>query len=250
MNIGVYQNAAALTSIEDWQAITSRNVASSVTKGYKAQRAAFEHKVQQAADGSALGNQDLRQNIFPAMSHRSSMVMGMMEPTSNPLDFAIKGEGFFEVQNPAGRSFYTRDGQFKINAEGVLVDKNGFEVQGTTGAINIDQALGAFSVGANGEINQDGNVIGQLRILQPMNQDNLKMADGGFVETEPGAGAIEELENAQVLQGFVENSNVSPIREMVNMIQASRAYEANAKVITAYDQHLDKAIQQLAPPNR
>ena len=105
-------------------------------------------------------------------------------------------------------------------------------------------------MGANGEINQDGNVIGQLRILQPMNQDNLKMADGGFVETEPGSGAIEELENAQVLQGFVENSNVSPIREMVNMIQASRAYEANAKVITAYDQHLDKAIQQLAPPNR
>lgn len=250
MNIGVYQNAAALTSIEDWQAITAKNVSSSVTKGYKAQKAAFEHQIHQAANGAELGNQDLRQNVFPQVSHRPVMTMGMMEPTSNPLDFAIKGEGFFEVQSPGGRSFYTRDGQFKISADGSLVDKNGFEVQGMGGRIDIDPAAGPFTVGSNGEIIQDGNVVGQLRIVNANNQGNLEMADSGFVETEPGAGGIVELENAEVLQGFVENSNVSPIREMVNLIQASRAYEANTKVITSYDQHLGKAIESLAPPNR
>lgn len=233
-----------MSGIEDWQAVTARNVASSVTKGYKAQRVSFEHKLQEAG-GVKAGNQDLRQSVFPVMANRTSMVEGMMEHTGSPLDLAIKGQGFFEVRGPNGKNFYTRDGQFKVNAEGILVDKNGFQVQGRGGAITIDSAQGPFSVGRNGEISQGGVEVAQLRVIEPSNPKAFKPGDAGFYENEEMETDILELEGAEVLQGFVENSNVSPVREMVNLLTATRAYEANAKVVQAYDQHLEKSIQNL-----
>ncbi|MGB0372975.1 MAG: flagellar hook-basal body protein [Opitutales bacterium] len=249
MNVGVYQSASALTSIEDWQAVTSRNIASSTTSGYRAQKVAFEPVMRGVEDGQK-PNEDLRGQIFPAVRTSPSNAAGSLRPTQNPLDFALNGQGFFEVQTADGRPYFTRDGQFKISAEGSLVDKNGNEVQGMGGRIDIDPAGGPFAVDKDGNVTQGDVTLGQLRIMEVGNMENMRQSDAGFEETEMGAGGIRESEATEVLQGFVEGSNVSPINEMVNLIQASRAYQMNTKVIKAYDQHLEKSIQQLAPPMR
>ncbi|MEM7672603.1 MAG: flagellar hook-basal body protein [Verrucomicrobiota bacterium] len=249
MNLGVYQSASALTSIEDWQAVTSRNIASSTTSGYRAQKVAFEPVVRGVAEGQK-PNEDLRGQIFPGVRTAPTVAAGSIRPTQNPLDFALNGQGFFEVQTPNGRSYFTRDGQFKVSGEGTLVDKNGNEVQGMAGRIDIDPAGGVIGVEKNGQVLQNGVAIGQLRIMEVGNMENMRQSDAGFEETEAGAGGIRESEGTEVLQGFVEGSNVSPINEMVNLIQASRAYEANAKVVRAYDTHLEKTINQLAPQLR
>lgn len=249
MNLGVYQSASALTSIEDWQAVTARNIASSTTSGYRAHRVAFEPVMRGVEEGQK-PNEDLRGQIFPAVRISQTMAPGSIRPTGNPLDFALQGDGFFEVQTADGRPYYTRDGQFKINADGSLVDKNGNEVQSTTGRIDVTPGGGKISIDKNGQVFQGDVPLGQLRVMEIGNPENVRQSDAGFEETELGAAGIRELENVEVLQGFVEGSNVSPITEMVNLIQASRAYEANTKIIKAYDQHLEKSISQLAPPMR
>ena len=249
MNVGVYQSASALSSIEDWQAVTARNIASSTTSGYRAHRVAFEPVMRGVEEGQK-PNEDLRGQIFPSLRTMQTMTPGTLRPTGNPLDFALQGQGFFEVQTADGRPYFTRDGQFKVNADGTLVDKNGNEVQSTTGRIDVNPAGGPLSIDKNGQIFQGETPIGQLRIMEIGNPENVRQSDAGFEETELGAAAIRELENVEVLQGFVEGSNVSPVTEMVNLIQASRAYEANTKIIKAYDEHLQKSINELAPPSR
>jgi flagellar basal-body rod protein FlgG len=171
--------------------------------------------------------------------------------TSNNLDVAIEGDGFFQITLPDGTTGYTRDGSFKEDANGSIVTAEGYFVQPQ---ITIPQNAVSVSVAPDGTVTAQvpGSVqpqtLGQLQLARFVNPagmaptgDNLSLetaASGPPIVSTPGLNGAGTLED-----GYLENSNVSVVNEMVNMIVSQRAYEANSKAIGAADQMLQTAVQ-------
>ncbi len=173
-----------------------------------------------------------------------SFTQGPVEQTELNTDMAIEGEGFFVVNTPAGER-YTRAGNFTLTSEGVLVDSEGNRVQGTGGEIRLEHDR--FIVKANGTIyNEDtGAEIGRLRIVEFENPQNLREEAGTRFYAYGDAG-MKDAENSEVLQGYIEGSNVSSTQQMVDMIIASRAYESSQRAVGMIDQTLDSAVNDIA----
>lgn len=171
---------------------------------------------------------------------------GNLRSTNSPLDLAIEGEGFFQIQLPSGELGYTRTGTFHMNGEGALVTNDGNLVQPQISipvnatSISISRA-GIVSVNIPGQ--SASQQVGQLELATFQNPSGLRAAGGNiFMPTtasgDPQVGAAAEDQRGAIAQGFVEDSNVSVVEEMVNMILGQRAYEANSKVIKAADEML------------
>jgi len=162
---------------------------------------------------------------------------GPLRETKNSLDMAIEGEGFFTIQTPEGIR-YTRNGSFKLNFMGQLgMDENAL-VMGESGPIEV---TGEITVNGRGEIYQKGEMIDRLRIVTFERPYPIKKAGYNlFVPEEDQVDEIE-VEDARIMQGFVEESNVEPIKEMVNMLSLFRFFEAGQKTLTTYDEMLDKS---------
>lgn len=170
---------------------------------------------------------------------------GAVEPTSNALDVAIEGSGFFKITAPDGSFRYTRDGSFRRNSNGELVTSDGFFVEPR---VTIPQEATSISVGTDGTITitTAGNAtqtIGQLQLARFINPAGL-LAEGRnlFSETAasgPAQDSTPGLNGAGLLRGnALERSNVEVVQELVNMIQAQRAYEFNTKAIKVADEML------------
>lgn len=170
----------------------------------------------------------------------TNFLQGGLKKTSNPLDVAIRGEGFFEIMTPQGPRF-TRDGSFARNSQGYIVTKSGHFLMGENGPIELPQGSD-ISVSSNGDILVDGQYIDTIRTVIFQNQDQLtKEGDNLYQATEQPIDA-----NADIVHKHIEVSNVNPVREMVDMITAFRAYEANQKAIRTHDETLDKAVNDIA----
>ncbi|EOD00723.1 flagellar hook-basal body protein [Caldisalinibacter kiritimatiensis] len=168
---------------------------------------------------------------------------GNIKETGNNLDFALRGEGFFKVHTDKG-TMYTRDGSFTLNENGELITSEGHFVLGKYGSIIVDGDN--FSINKNGEIIKDGQVIDKLDVVRISNKEHLKKQGNNLYKITEGVQA-EELEfNGQVLQGYLENSNVDAIKEMTNMITLLRNYEASQKVMRIQDELLGKAVNDIA----
>jgi flagellar basal-body rod protein FlgG len=178
----------------------------------------------------------------PAASVRE-FAIGDLQQTGNPLDLAIDGDGFFQIQRPDGSTAYTRDGGFKISADGRVVTSDGYFL---TPEISIPTDSTALSVGSDGtvevtQVGQDSPTqIGQIELARFVNPAGLSAigknllvqtgASGAPTTNTPGQGG-----NGSLDQGYLEMSNVSVVDEMVNMIVAQRAYEMNSKAIQTAD---------------
>lgn len=193
---------------------------------------------------------------------------GSLKETSNPFDLALDGDGFFTIQTNHGERF-TRNGSFVLGKEGYLLTKEGYEVMGENGPIQIK--LNNFTIDKQGRVFQNGELSDNPQRLVTMEEndwadtelvDSLKVVrfegngnrflkkQGSSLWTdtaESGKSFTTPLnDRPKVLQGFLEASNVNPVTEMVNMIEVNRAYEANQKVITSQDSLLNKLINQAA----
>ena len=173
---------------------------------------------------------------------------GALTQTTNSLDLAINGNGFFQVQMPDGTTSYTRDGSFQKDANGVLVTASGYPVQPQ---ITIPQNATGFTVGSDGTVtittpgNQNSTQIGSIQLANFVNPEGLEaLGQDLFSETStsgtpqvgtPGLNGLGTLQ-----QGYVEASNVNVVQELVNMIQTQRAYEINSKAVETSDQMLQK----------
>ncbi len=163
--------------------------------------------------------------------------------TGNKLDFAIRGPGFFKVQDQEGKQYYTRDGSFTTDQTGTLMTKDGKAVLGENGPI----VLGGtdISVSEDGTISFDGQVAGKLNIVVVANKDDLrKTGDNLYVAVENGE-IQEEPFTGQIINEYIESSNVDIIKEMVSMITGFRNYESNQKVINTQDELLGKVVNDL-----
>lgn len=240
MSIAIASNASNLHALEMWQATVANNLANSSVPGF--QKTLF------AVSGSEMRS---RTNMVPGANalnpgvERSTMP-GPIKVTGNPLDFAISGEGYFSFQGPEGERLYSRNGEFHIDSTGLLVSAQGFPVEGEGGPITIDQQLGPFTIDREGVVSQGGQQVGKIGIYEFNNPDALKNYQGVMFEDPDDKAQPGLMEFPTVYQGQLELSNVSPMQEMVSMIEISRAFEISQKVIQQLDERQEKTIQTMS----
>lgn len=177
---------------------------------------------------------------------------GTLKPTNNPLDMALEGNGFFEIQTPSGIQ-YTRNGSFMIDAQRRLVTKEGLPVLRAEGVPGEDPAArqiviqgNQVSVGDAGNITVDGQPLGNLSVVRVNDNDSLrKVGNSRYALKDIYQQVPERSPSIRVHQGFLENSNVNIIREMTDMIATTRVFESTQKAIQAYDTMNSKVVNDI-----
>jgi flagellar basal-body rod protein FlgG len=240
--------------------VISNNIANMNTIGYKAQRAEFQDLLYQNVERMGSESSDTG-TIVPTGIQVGSGVrtdsvyrittQGSLTQTSNPLDLAINGAGYFQVLLPSGETAYTRAGNFSVNNTGVVVTSNGYTVLPQTTipasatAVTISQT-GLVQVTIPGQ--SAPQTVGQLQLATFFNQAGLD-AQGGNLFLVSGAsgpatvGTPGATSYGTIQQGYTEASNVDAVTEITNLISAQRAYEMNSKVVTSADQMLQTNTQ-------
>lgn len=170
---------------------------------------------------------------------------GPMQPTGNPLDVAVDGEGFFVLQTAQGER-YTRNGSFTLDDEGRLTNQTGDPVLGDGGAIEVPPGA-LLEIATDGTVRANGADLGRLRLVQPANALAFAPDGGTSFTIAPGAQAPTTVpeEGRRVAPGFLEGSNTNPISDLVAMITAQRVFEAGQRVISTTDETLGKNVNEI-----
>ncbi|MCE3257062.1 flagellar basal-body rod protein FlgG [Nitrobacter vulgaris] len=254
----LYTAATGMAAQELNVQVISNNIANLRTTGYKKQRAAFQdliydHVRRVGAQASAQGTIlpvgiDLGGGVKTVGTPRQ-MSQGTLSQTGNDLDIAIRGEGFFKIQMPDGTFQYTRDGTFQMDNQGRIVNAQGNPVQPT---ITIPQNSAGITINAQGQVSvtlpgqTTPTVLGQIGLTRFINKAGLQpVGDNNFKET-PASGPFQDgIANidgfGDMQQSNLEQANVEVVSEISDLIAAQRAYEMNAKVVSAADQMLQSA---------
>lgn len=249
MNVGLYQSAASLSALERWQDTVSQNISSAHTAAYRKQTMQFSTEFAGLWNLKPGGRAEAKGEEIPAQFTRASSGIsytgGETQPTHRELDVAIQGEGFFELRAQDGQRLYTRDGSFRVTADRTLAHASGLEVLTDGGApITLLPGGGAVTINPDGTIQQGDTLLGRLSVQKFGNMAAVRPVRGGmFAAT--AASAPAPVERPDLMQGYLEQSNVQPLREMVDLVLISRAYEANQKVIASADDQMDKALKAL-----
>ena len=241
----------------------ANNLANANTVGYKSRRAQFQDLMYQSLlqPGAAAG----QQTVVPAglqlglgtrpSSNEILFSQGAFSQTENPLDIVIQGRGFFQVRQPSGDLAYTRAGQFQLDKDGNIVTSNGNALEPQ---ITIPADAQQVTIATDGTVtytlpNQIASQqAGQIQLANFQNPAGLNsLGNGMYAPTDASGDATVGTPGGQegigsLLQGYVEQSNVSIVDEFVNLIQAQRGYEANSKVVSA----ADSMYQQVNQLNR
>lgn len=228
---GIYHAARSLETQNKNLERIANNLANLNTVGYK-------------REGMFI--QILNQLGSPQVKSPVDMSQGELVETKNPLDLAIVGVGLFVVKTEKGYEF-VRNGNFQISQEGFLVDKEGRKVIGKNGEINLSEYQlnenNLLSISRNGEIKIGENVIDNLLIAK-LNEDTYEHRKEGLnFDSVSDIQELAEEGEYQILQGYLEESNVNPIQEMENMIRVSKDYESSYKMVISLDESLQKSVE-------
>ncbi len=248
MNIGLYQSASALSALERWQDAVAQNITSSETNGFRKRTVNFSTttagEIQTDPQGR-IGGDTAFETLFPKVNAGINFSGGQTQPTRRDLDVAIQGEGFFEVQMPDGSRAYTRNGEFHMRNDRTITTASGAEVLTDAGApITLLPNGQPLVVNRDGSLTQGDVALGRISIQRFANPAQLVPTAGGYYV--PGGNATPEtVAQPDLMQGYLESSNVTPMREMVDLVLISRAYEANQKIISTIDQQMQKTLEAL-----
>lgn len=240
--------------------VISNNIANMNTTAFKRRRAEFQdllyQTVQRVGANSSDAGTTVPSGIQVGLGVRASGIyritdQGSLENTGNQFDLAINGPGFFRIQLPDGSDGFTRAGSFQVDQDGQLVTPEGYQVQP---GINIPPEAIDVTINQQGEVQVQlegqvaPQVVGQLELAIFANEAGLEaVGQNLLLETQasgPANIAIPDTEGyGQVLQGFVEGSNVNAVSEITNLITAQRAYELNSRVIQTADEMLNATNQ-------
>ena len=256
----LYSAATGMVAQQTSIDVTSNNIANVNTVGYKKQRAEFAdlfYQTMEYAGTSTSATTTSPTGINVGLGVRPTAVtklfsQGNFKETGNNLDLAITGNGFFKVQLPDGSEAYTRNGSFKVDANGQMVTSDGYPLIPN---IVIPPDAVQISIGTDGTVSvlQAGQTqssqIGQITLTNFVNPAGLhSLGDNNYINTTASGDPIEGVAGqnglGQIRQGFVEMSNVQLVEEMTDLITAQRAYDANSKAITTSDEML-KTVNQL-----
>jgi flagellar basal-body rod protein FlgG, Gram-negative bacteria len=240
--------------------VISNNLANVSTTGFKRDRAEFAdllYQIKRQPGAQSTQDSELPSGLQVGTGVRivgtqKSFQTGSLQTTENPLDMAVNGRGFFQVLQPDGTVSYTRDGTFHLNSDGQIVTAQGFALEP---AIVVPNDAQTFTVGQDGTCRSPLPATRLPRYRQHQTADFINPAglqaigDNLFLETAasgaPQVGTPGLNGFGTTLQQTLENSNVSTVEELVNMITTQRAYEMNSKVISTADQMLSFVTQQL-----
>lgn len=237
--------------------VVANNLANVSTNGFKRGRAVFEDLLYQTLRQP--GAQSSQQTQLPSglqigtgvrpVAAERIHTQGNLQQTGNALDIAINGSGFFQILLPDGTTAYTRDGAFQVDNQGQMVTSSGYQLQP---AITIPSNAISVTIAKDGTVSvtlpgspQTTSQVGSLQLASFINPAGLEsVGENLYLETTasgapqtntPGSNGVGVLN-----QGYVETSNVNVAEELVNMIQAQRAFELNSKAVTVSDQMLQK----------
>lgn len=251
---GLYTAHTGLVNEQYRMDIMSNNLANSSTVGFKKEGSTSETfdavLAYRLKDTTDVGNFPKRIGFNnPGVKIGevyNDFTQGPFQITDNTYDLALGGEGFFtiEFRNKAGvtSTKYTRAGDFTLNTSGYLVTKDGDYVLGTNGRIRLDPNT-ETEINKDGSIVQDGRTVARLRISDFQDYDYLVKYGETYFETVDGFRT--KPAEAEVFSGYLEASNVQVVSEMVDMINITRAYESNQKIMQTYDSTLEIAATQL-----
>ncbi len=239
---GLYSSSSGMPPMQVRMEMIANNLANINTNGFK-KDALFIQMMNDQGVASGAGEISSRVRV----QRVTDFAEGALVQTNNPLDLALQGSGFFVVQTPQGLR-YTRNGSFSITLDGTLATREGYPVIGAEGSIKFPdlQKLTheAVAVTPTGEITVGKNVIGTLRIVEFEQPQRLKKAGGSLFSIDPEDDpGLKEVQEPTVRQGFLEESNVDGIAEMIEMIEITRHFESNQKAIASQDATLDKILE-------
>lgn len=239
----------------------SNNLANVNTVGFKRDRVVFEdlfYSIQRQPGAQVDQVNELPSGIqlgsgVRVVGTQKVFTQGNTQNTTQELDLAVMGQGFFQIENSDGQIMYTRNGQFHRNSEGLMVNSQGLPLEPQ---IQIPDNAVSFSVGVDGSVttttadDPTPQQLGQITLAKFINPAGLEAMGGNlFRETEASGPADELIAGADgagiIKQGALEGSNVQVVEEMVDMITTQRAYEMNAKVVSAADDMLKFVSQSM-----
>ena len=244
MEVSLYQAAAAMSATAQWQDMIAENLSASSVPGSRKQEISFSD-VQAGLNSGAVGRPGSSFTL-PTANKVTNFQPGELHPTGNLMDFALEGPGFFAVKMPNGQTGYTRDGEFQLNAQGQITNKQGNVVLGDTGPLQLHpNNPGTITVSPDGEVAQGDQIIGKLKTYEFQKPQQLTLAGSGMF-TANGTGAIATpATSTKVRQGFLEAANGSPTTQMASLITAMRLFEANQKVLQLQGDRMSKVITDL-----
>ena len=261
MMTALWVSKTGLSAQDTQLATVSNNLANVSTIGFKRDRVNFEDLLYQIRRQP--GAQSTESNQLPSglqigtgvriVATQKEFTQGSLQVTDNTLDVAINGRGFLQVLMPDGTTSYTRNGQLHLNSDGELVNADGLVIQP---AITVQQGTQSLTIGKDGTVSavlpgsSVAQQIGQLTLTDFINPGGLEASGGNLFRETTASGTPTEgtpgLDGLGILvQGSLENANVSVVEELVNMITTQRAYEMNAKVTSTCDQMLAYITQNL-----
>jgi flagellar basal-body rod protein FlgG len=240
---GIYSSEASMRPKMARMDVLANNLANINTTGFKRDRV-FVRMLEQSAAAAADGRGDMTGVTTGKYIDTSS---GSMQQTDNPLDLAIEGDGYFAIQTPRGLRL-TRNGNFTLNKEGILTTSDGYPVLGLNGAIQLPEKqkldLKSVTISASGEVVSDKEPLGQLRIVVPERADALQKDHESLMFVDASERVLDVApEQVNVRQGFLEESNVEGIEEMIAMIELNRGFETDQKMIQSQDATLDRSME-------
>lgn len=240
--------------------VTSNNLANVNTNGYKRERAVFEdllyQNLRQPGASSSQQTQlptglQLGTGVRPVATSKIFM-QGNLQLTDGPLDMAVQGDGFFQVTMPDGTTSYTRDGAFQVDSQGNVVTTSGYSI---APALQVPQGTTKVTVGKDGTVTAILNnnaaaptQLGNIQLATFINPPGLQAVGANLLQETAASGAPTVGTPGTnglgaINQGYVETSNVNVTEELINMIQAQRAFEINSRAIRTSDEMLQKLTQ-------
>ncbi len=211
--------------------VVSNNLANSSTTGYKSDRAIFSEFLA----GSGMGDDVLSMGGLGA--HAFQLEQGNLKMTGGQFDLALEGEGYFTVDTGNGQRL-TRSGHFQLDPAGKLVDMAGSAVLDASGnPIIVSPEVTQVAISGDGTVSADGQILGQIGVVRANGE--LSRDSNTYFSAPGGTTAVE---NTKIVQGALEQSNVSPVLEVARMIEVQRAYEAGQTVLEREDERIGQLI--------
>jgi len=234
---GLVESAVAILSASEKRLeVVSSNISNVSTAGYKRQIS--------FADLVANGGTDRVGALLTRT--RADLAQGKLNATNNPLDIAISGDGFFQLRDGTD-TVYSRQGQFKLTADGTVVNQQGFALQQAGGGdLVLDRA--SVKILADGTILDGTRPVGRIGLFAPSSAGAVQPLDGSMFRF--ADGTANEVSDPQLRQGMTETSNVSVGDEMVTMMASLRQAESGSRLMQTYDDLLGRAITAFGQAGR
>jgi flagellar basal-body rod protein FlgF len=241
---GIYQSAAGMLARQRHLEVVANNLANASTAGFHQENVCFRETLNSSL---APANPVTEGSRFVEVegSNSEAAQQGTLTSTGNPLDVAIVGKGWFAVETPTGPA-YTRDGRFRLNAEGELVTLTGYKVQTQNGTAMLPQGDVRLSTDGSLVVKNGGGgpeqALDRLKIVDFGNSAALThFRDGLYTSRE----SAQDLEQPRLQVGYVEESTVNAVSEMVKLIEINQFYDASVRAIQTQDSTLGKAVNEV-----